>query len=94
MEFTQEQFEQIKEKLMPEIENNWAEWDKNGNGVIDMDEARPVLEPFISGIMQQEVTEETIKAAFLNSDADKSNGLSKQEVHDYAVKVLSTLVKK
>ena len=79
---------------MPEIENNWAEWDKNGNGVIDLDEAKPVLEPFISGIMGQEVNEETIKSAFQNTDADKSGGLSKQEIYDYAVKVLGTLVKK
>ena len=88
---SKEEAEQFKAELLNQINEHWSEWDQNGNGVVDLSEATPVLGPVIQAAFGSKCTEDDIKAAFTAADTDKSQGLTKEELHAYCVKAIDAM---
>ena len=86
-----EEAEAFKGQLKTEIDSHWSEWDKNGNGVVDLEEAKPVLGPVMETAFGSKVTQDDLKAAFAACDTDKSSGLSKEELFSYCAKAIDSM---
>ena len=70
-------------KLQEEVEEIWAKYDINKNGVLDQKEAYAFLDDIMNEVTGQHPTQQEIESNFKILDEDGSGDVSKEETFKF-----------
>lgn len=67
------------------VDQYWANYDKDGNGFLDMNEVRPFAEHIMAsvGVKAQDVTEENCKNFFTSLDLNQDGKVERSELMQF-----------
>jgi Ca2+-binding EF-hand superfamily protein len=68
----------------------WTSYDKNGNGLLDKEEAKKFLKSFVNAVGKSgPATNSALESAFILCDTNHSGYINKTEMTEYCRKVVT-----